>query len=245
MTAIASHRGGAALWPENSMTAFRETARLAVDLVEFDVHQAGDGTVVVHHDATLERTTNGTGTIAEARWPDLRALKLNGTDGERMPLLSEVVALFATTPIDLRLEIKPGPGLQRYGGLEQAAAEILVSHGMLERTIVSSFLLDALLAFRAVAQPGGLIWLVNPNVLASVGGDRVLAMAVGAGIAELGLHCDTIGAREADACRVAGMLLGAYAAHDETAIRHCLDLGLTVLTTDEPVLAIKLRAKSR
>ena len=56
-TAIASHRGGAFLWPENSLAAFRGTAGLALEQAECDVHATADGEAVVIHDATLDRTT--------------------------------------------------------------------------------------------------------------------------------------------------------------------------------------------
>ena len=55
-TLIASHRGGSYLWPENSLMAFRETAKLAVDQVEFDVQLSADGECVVIHDPMLGRT---------------------------------------------------------------------------------------------------------------------------------------------------------------------------------------------
>ena len=61
MTDIASHRGGALLWAENSRLAFERTAELPVEQVEFDVHPSRDGRLVVIHDATLERTTDGIG----------------------------------------------------------------------------------------------------------------------------------------------------------------------------------------
>ncbi len=60
---IAAHRGGAALWPENSVLAFRRAIALGVPLVELDVHLARDGGVVVIHDRTLDRTTDGTGPV--------------------------------------------------------------------------------------------------------------------------------------------------------------------------------------
>ena len=63
MTEIASHRGGALLWPENSRLAFEQTAKLAVEQVEFDVHPTRDGQLVVIHDDTLERTTDGKGPV--------------------------------------------------------------------------------------------------------------------------------------------------------------------------------------
>ncbi len=54
-TLIAAHRGGSLEWPENSPTAFRNTARMPVDQVEFDIHPTADGAIVVIHDATLDR----------------------------------------------------------------------------------------------------------------------------------------------------------------------------------------------
>ena len=240
-TAIAAHRGGAALWPENSPTAFRETARLTVELVEFDVHQTRDGGVVVHHDPTLERTTSGGGAIAAHDWAEVQQVTLNGTDGERIPTLAEVIAIFTGTAIDLRLEIKAGPDFRRYDGLERRVAAILRAHGMLDRTVVTSFLLDTLVTFRRAAVPRRLIWLINPPVLASVGLLRLIGLARDAAIPELGLRADTIGAAAQAACRDAGLALGAWSAHDAPAIRRCLDLGLTTLTTDDPVLALKLR----
>src|SRR6516164_2145418 len=83
MTDIASHRGGALLWPENSRTAFENTAKLAVEQVEFDVHPTRDGKLVVIHDDTLERTTDGTGPVAARDWPELAKLVLKGTGGQR------------------------------------------------------------------------------------------------------------------------------------------------------------------
>ena len=58
------HRGGALVWPENSPTAFRNTAALPVEQVEFDVHPTTDGRLAVFHDPTLERTSDGTGPVA-------------------------------------------------------------------------------------------------------------------------------------------------------------------------------------
>ncbi|MBX6374900.1 MAG: glycerophosphodiester phosphodiesterase, partial [Acetobacteraceae bacterium] len=80
---IASHRGGAFLWPENSMTAFRETARLPVDQVECDVHLSADGEVVIMHDATLDRTTDARGPVVARSAAELRtAVRVKGTGGE-------------------------------------------------------------------------------------------------------------------------------------------------------------------
>ena len=65
MTDIASHRGGARIWPENSRIAFRNSAVLPVDFIEFDIHRSRDGVLVVHHDSLLGRTAAGEGAVAE------------------------------------------------------------------------------------------------------------------------------------------------------------------------------------
>ena len=58
---VAAHRGGALLWPENSLTAFRQALALGVDYLETDIHLTADGEVVILHDPTLDRTTTGRG----------------------------------------------------------------------------------------------------------------------------------------------------------------------------------------
>jgi glycerophosphoryl diester phosphodiesterase len=60
---IISHRGGAYLWPENSLLAFRQSLALPVEVVEYDVHPSSDGVPMVHHDATLERMTDLAGPL--------------------------------------------------------------------------------------------------------------------------------------------------------------------------------------
>src|SRR6266852_1739718 len=94
---IAAHRGGAALWPENSLAAFTGALALGVDLLEFDVHQSADGEVAVIHAPPLERTKEGAGAVCALPAAALRRLRLRDLNGaltaERVPLLDDVLAL--------------------------------------------------------------------------------------------------------------------------------------------------------
>src|SRR5215813_12258502 len=99
MTDIASHRGGALLWAENSRLAFEQTAGLPVEQVEFDVHPSRDGRLVVIHDATLDRTTDGSGPVSAHDWAHLNRLILKGSGGQRVLLLDEVMEIFRPTGI--------------------------------------------------------------------------------------------------------------------------------------------------
>src|SRR4029079_7207822 len=71
---VFAHRGGAALRPENTLLAFDHGLSLGADGLEFDVHLSRDGVVVVHHDTTLERTTNGRGPMAALTADELARL---------------------------------------------------------------------------------------------------------------------------------------------------------------------------
>src|SRR2546422_80103 len=91
------HRGGAALWPENSLLAFRNAIALGARLLEFDVHRTADAEAAVIHDPTLDRTTNGSGPVAARTAAELRGVRLKGLDGaltdEWVPTIDEVLAL--------------------------------------------------------------------------------------------------------------------------------------------------------
>jgi len=114
-----AHRGGAKLWPENTLFAFENALSLGVTFWETDVHATRDGTLVVHHDERVDRTTNGSGNIRDMRYAELARLDaayhftddLGGQPyrgkGFKIPTLAEV---FDLSPLSrLNVEIKP-PG---------------------------------------------------------------------------------------------------------------------------------------
>jgi len=238
---IASHRGGSLEWPENSPTSFRNTAALPVDQVEFDIHPTADGEIVVIHDPTLDRTTNGTGPVATRTLAELRGLTLNGTAGEHMLTLTELVALFAPTTIALRMEVKYDHEHVPYPGLLERALIVLDAAGMRGRTVVTSF--PAATVAQAVATPGlaGAIWLVAPPVQDDIGLDGIAAVAAAIGARAVGLRENRLDASVNRRLRARGLAVGAWAVNDEAAIRKVLGLGVDVFTTDIPTRALALR----
>lgn len=113
-----SHRGGAALYPENTLYAFERALKLhRTDLLELDVHTTADGELVVAHDPTLERCTNGSGPLSASSWRELSRLDAafhftpcgeQGTPlrgkGVSIPSLRQVLA--ATPGVRLNIEVK-------------------------------------------------------------------------------------------------------------------------------------------
>ena len=137
------HRGAAALAPENTLASFRRALAEGADAIELDVRLSADGVVVVHHDATVDRTTDGRGAVESLTLAQLRRLDAGArftTDGGRtfpergraigVPTLDEVLAAFPTLP--LVVEIKSARA-------SAAVRAVLERHGAAPRVVVASF----------------------------------------------------------------------------------------------------------
>lgn len=241
MTDIASHRGGALLWPENSRVSFENTTKLAVEQVEFDVHPTRDGKLVVIHDDTLDRTTDGKGPVVAQDWAALAKLVLKGTGGQRMLLLDEVIEIFRPTPIVMRLEIKCGPDRAPYQGHAARVAKALEQARVLERSVFTSFQLGTVCEAVAAARPMKHVWLVLPQVQTDIGLSNVIAAAKTMGVPMLGLRQNMLTAEIVATVRGAGLGIGGWAGNDADAIAKLLQLEVDVFTTDRPDLAIAQR----
>lgn len=244
ITQIASHRGGAILWPENSRLAFRQTAALPVEQVEFDVHLSADGAVVVIHDALLDRTTEARGPVRALSLAELRAVRLKGTGGEGVPTLEEVAEIFRPTGLQLRIELKRDEEGQPYPGLLAKVEAVLRATGMLERTVITSF--HAPSAAQAMASRlfgGRVIWLISLPCWKDIGVEGAIGVALAKGIPALGLNQSVCDAASVAAVRAAGLGVGAWAVNGEAVIRRILSLKVDVFTTDDPVGALAARGQ--
>jgi len=263
MTRLAAHRGGARLWPENSLRAFRESLALGVDLLELDVHLSADGQVVVIHDALLDRTTNGQGTVGERTAAELVGLRLRDPDGgltdERVPTLEDVLVLVAPSRAGLLVEVKgpvagvnviyergdgdaritPGPA---YAGLVGKTLALLRRHSMLGRVNVMGFSPEVITEMRALEPAVPTTFLVAAAHVRQVDARpaAAVAWATRLGATDLGIQ-HTLGSRELmKAARAAQLRVGVWTVNDEEAMRRAVELGVDVLTTDRPDLACRV-----
>ncbi len=110
MVTVIAHRGWSGQYPENTLLAFREAIRLGVPAVEFDVHATLDGKIVVIHDVTVDRTTNGHGAVKDLTFAQIR--QLDAGQGERVPTLEEVLDL-CSGKVAVQLEVKV-TGIERH-----------------------------------------------------------------------------------------------------------------------------------
>ena len=241
---FAAHRGGALLWPENSLLAFRNAAEsLGADFLELDVHLTRDGEVVVIHDATLERTTTGAGPVRERTLAELDAVRLKDRAGavleERIPTLDQVVALAVAGKRQMLLEIKTDERRQRYPEIEEKVFAVLDRHHATSATVVMAFEAETWRRVRALRPDARVAALYSRRTLAGMGAslEREVDDAQRAGVTMLGLEQGLVTAEIVARARGAGMTLGVWTVNDADAIRRFIDLGVGVVITDRPDLA--------
>jgi len=238
---IAAHRGGLFLWPENSARAFRESARLAVEQAECDVHLSADGEVIVMHDATLDRTTDATGPVVARSAAELRQVRVRGTAGEAPPMLAEYLAILAPTPVAPRIEIKSDAARRPYPGIVGRTLSVLDAAGQRGRSWIIGFHADTMAEAQAAGGLAGVAWLVEVPTLMDIGVDGIIAVARGIGVAEIGMTTGMLDAPMIARFRGAGLGVGTWGANHEASIRRTLELDVDVFATDDPPLAIRLR----
>jgi glycerophosphoryl diester phosphodiesterase len=260
VTRLAAHRGGAGLWPENSLRAFRESLALGVDLLELDVHLSADGRVMVIHDPTLDRTTEARGPVRERTAAELGRVRLRGPDGtvtdERVPTLEDVLSLVAPSGAGLLLEAKgPTPGVNvayeraggdvriapgpAYPGLVDRTLALVRQASMLGRVNVMGFSPDVVARARALEPGVPTTFLVAAAHVARVDArpEDTVAWAMRLGATDAGLQHTLATPAVMTAARAAGVRVGVWTVNDEPAMRRVIDLGVDVLTSDRPDLA--------
>jgi len=104
MSIVIGHRGARSLAPENSLEAIRVARRCGADFVEVDVRLSKDGHLIVIHDDTVDRTTDGSGKVEEMTLEDLSGLNLD--NGDKIPTLSEAVAISEKLDMGIVVEMK-------------------------------------------------------------------------------------------------------------------------------------------
>ena len=173
MTKIYGHRGAKGKYPENTLLSFHKAIEKGVDGLELDVHLTKDGEVVVIHDETLDRTTDGTGWIKDltleeikevsagspfAHFPEYNTSWIN----EKVPTLKELLQFIAPYPVELNIELKTY--IIPYEGIEEKVHAIVEKYGKGREVIYSSFHLPTMLRMKKVNPAAKIAWLLNEGI---------------------------------------------------------------------------------
>ena len=144
-TQVIAHRGGAKYAPENTLAAFQNAIAQGADWLEFDVQMTRDGALVVIHDETVDRTTNGTGAVRDLTLEQISSL--DAGDGQKVPTFEEVIQLAKQHGANILPEAKSA---HLYPGIEEKMLQALDNAGYLDKTVIQSFEAPSLEKFRAL-----------------------------------------------------------------------------------------------
>ncbi|MEU2786176.1 MULTISPECIES: glycerophosphodiester phosphodiesterase family protein [Streptomyces] len=210
------HRGVMGLEPENTLRSFVAAQQAGLDVIELDLHLSKDGALVVMHDTDVDRTTDGTGAIADKTLAELRTL--DAGRGERVPVFEEVLDAVRTP---LQAEIKDVAAAR-------ALAEVITRRDLVSRVEVSSFHDDA------VAEIARLVPGVRTALIASRYGTDVVDRAVAAGAATVCLNIRRLTLEVVEHARKADLRIIGWVVNTQDHLRLVRALELDGATTDYP-----------
>jgi glycerophosphoryl diester phosphodiesterase len=226
---VIGHRGAAGDAPENTLASFALAVEQGADSIELDVHLSKDGQIIVCHDTTVNRTTNGKGEIGELTTEELKQFDAGAWAGpkfvgERLPLLEEVFDLVPET-MSVNVEIKSDSPMLRNGLIE-----ILHRRNLLDRVFVSSFHHDCLVNLKK-AEPLvkiGLLYDTNQLTPAEAH-DRY-----GVEIYSLHPHNKLVDRAFVKEAERFGMLVYPWTVNTESRMCELIEIGVSGIITDYP-----------
>jgi len=244
--ALIAHRGAAGLAPENTLVAFERGIAEKADAVELDVHLSKDGELVVIHDATLNRTTDGSGNVSDFTLAELRKLdaaaKFTGgpVAPQKLPTFQEVVDL-VNGRVPIQIEVKVKSDGTRYQGIEQKVIDVLRRANMIEKSVIISFYWDVLQNVKAIEPRLKTGALATTNYFRKVTSAAQAAKEVKAvGADFFGVEKTYLTAELLAELRKLGIGGGAWTVDDEAEMRKLAALNPDALTTNRPDLLRKV-----
>lgn len=243
---VIAHRGGADLWPEETLLAFENATKAGVDVLELDVHATKDGTVVCMHDETVDRTTDGTGPIKEKTLAEVQALdaaaKFTTDGGKTFPhrgtgvkvaTLAEVLAKFPQMPVSI--EIK-----QYAPSIVDSVIAVIEAANMSDKVVIASFDDDTIRAVRAK----------RPKLATSLALGETLQLAKIKSDEDIASYKPPAMLYQANAGSITeetmtvynklGIRVHVWTVNDEDTMRRMWKLGVHGIMTDDPALLLKI-----
>ncbi|MGO4270705.1 glycerophosphodiester phosphodiesterase [Paenibacillus sp. TAF58] len=227
---IIGHRGAAGEAPENTLASFALAVEQGAEGIELDVHITKDGEIVVCHDATLDRTTNGSGLICDHSWSELKSLDAGAWfseafTGERLPLLCEVFDLLPRG-FFINVEVKHA----YEGRMERALLALLRESSRMENVVISSF--DHKVIHRIKqAEPAlkvGLLYAANLIDHTAYAGQ------MGVDVFSLHPHHHCIEQEDVAAAVASGLAVYPYTVNELSDYRRMIASGVSGIITDYP-----------
>lgn len=235
--AVAGHRGYSSAYPENTLLAFQEAFQLGVDMVEFDLQLSKDGAVIVMHDQTLDRTTNGHGRLSDYSLAELKQLDAgswfgSAFEGLKIPTLKELCELLKEYPkVLLNVEIKRGDCAKE---VADASIAILKEYGYLSRCVFTSFDADILehIHDNYRLKTHGFLEEVMHNFVPGEQGTYSKMWSIA-------MNMNQLTREKVERFRNQGLLVWCYCPDDEEQVAYAMECGATLATCNNPLPALR------
>lgn len=236
---LMAHRGIPWYWPENSLLSFRKALDSGADILEFDVHLTKDQVPIVIHDYTLDRTTNGTGSVSSYTLEKLKTFEViytksgNCTHSDQIPTLTETLELLVEYPkVMINCEIKDYSDV-----CTDLIIDAFESAGILDQTVFTCFDYNVLSRIKktnpALKVQGFPLELMsgvsyeerNPELLFDY----------------IGIKYSLLNQELISKYRSLGIITGAWVINDVADLQQCYQLGVSIVTTDRLDLMLLAR----
>lgn len=248
---VIAHQGGDGLWPGDTLFAYQKAAKLGVDVLEMDIHITKDGVLVLMHDETVDRTTNGTGGIESMTLAELKQLDAgydwSPDEGKTFPFRGQGVTvtaleeLFQTFPDKhMTIEIK-----KSNASMVKPFCELIRKYDMQDKVLVASFYDDKMKEFRAecpeVATSSAknettVFVLLSKAFLAGFYSPNFLSLQVPQESGGITVMTESF----VKASHSRGLAVEVWTINDEETMQKLIDWGVDGIITDRPDLMMKL-----
>jgi len=242
-----AHRGGSRLAPENTLAAFRNALTLPIDAIELDVHMSRDGQVIVFHDNTVERRTNGVGNLLDLDFAYLRGLNAAAhfpggwPEPQQIPVLREALDI-AKGHVQVYIEIKTSKrnGVHgRYPNIAEMVIDEVRAAGMLDQVLIISYdwlILPLVKSSEPTLQTGAIVsedvW--NPRGRHAL--DTLIEQMMALGCNWISMDCRLFTKNMPAVAHEHGFKLGIWTVNTNYGLRRLAAAGVDSLTTDRPDL---------
>jgi glycerophosphoryl diester phosphodiesterase len=236
---VAGHRGYKSAYPENTLLAFQKALELGVDMLEFDLRLSKDNVVMVMHDETLERTTNGSGRLSDYSLAELKQLDAGGWfnkvfEGLTIPTFEELCQLLQPyTEVLLNVEIKKSEDAKE---VADKTIALLQEYGYLSRCVFTCFDGDiiAYLYDKYQVKTQGFPGEAMSNFVPGDNGTYSKMWAAG-------ISMSLLTPELAASFQNSGILAWCYCPDDDEQVAYALECGVTLMTCNDPRPALRMR----
>lgn len=243
-----AHRGHSIAFPENTLEAYRKAIELGADMIECDVNITHDGQLVMMHDATLDRTTSGTGRVSAATWEEIQRLDAGGKfrpefAGVRVPTMEETLLLYRDAGILSCFEVK-GANMGESERIALGIVDLFLKHSMLDKAFISSFNHEVLRLARSkcpelLLAPERLPEDAPPDPANAVQQAKALSTPV------LQHQCDVLSPETVRALHENQIAVWAWPTTDEPSLVLSIELGADAVMGDDAELMFEILNRMR